>query len=449
MARAALTARSSEDPLPFLTAWDPSDLPGGSVDPLGFDRGYNCLADEILPGLTNVARLPRYLSLLCAGASLGPETTSPTRSEIEQRQRAVLRLEKFWALANVLAAEADGPGARGVRGVTYAERQRDALAREGLRSSGADFVLLSRQVQYGVLGIYGNIAAGMKLLDRKTLGLTTEYGERLAQAFLAETHAPRSLRLAVLGSDGQVGLDALRAWGREAHVAVAPGREEARILGQALRLDPVRARMTDALARNRSRPDESELERLERIAGKLVGEDRDLAEGIEAILAYERCYRLALLALERILWRCGSAGSIETSTLAADPVLEDVARRAPAAVERFERALEEGSTVGARNGLGRLADVRAFLARLGPRKLSAAVLVDAVLARHADVQQGKLDRGRRKLPWVEVADGVATLTLARAPEVQGEPRRVEDIVAHEYRTASADAFARAEAEVSP
>ena len=24
----------------FLTAYDPSDLPGGSLDPLGFDRGY-------------------------------------------------------------------------------------------------------------------------------------------------------------------------------------------------------------------------------------------------------------------------------------------------------------------------------------------------------------------------------------------------------------------------
>lgn len=39
----------------FLTAYDPSDLPGGSLDPLGFERGYLCLADKILPGLTNVA----------------------------------------------------------------------------------------------------------------------------------------------------------------------------------------------------------------------------------------------------------------------------------------------------------------------------------------------------------------------------------------------------------
>jgi hypothetical protein len=57
--------------LPFLTAWDPTDLPGSSVDPLGFDRSYNWLADQLLPSLTNVASQPRYFSLLCAGASLG------------------------------------------------------------------------------------------------------------------------------------------------------------------------------------------------------------------------------------------------------------------------------------------------------------------------------------------------------------------------------------------
>ena len=53
----------------FLSAFDPSDLPGGSMDPLGFDRAYSILADKVLPGLTNVAAYPRYFSLLCAGAS--------------------------------------------------------------------------------------------------------------------------------------------------------------------------------------------------------------------------------------------------------------------------------------------------------------------------------------------------------------------------------------------
>jgi hypothetical protein len=63
-------SRRAELILPFLTAYDPSDLPGGSVDPLGFERGYLFLADKILPGLTNAADRPRYFAILCAGASL-------------------------------------------------------------------------------------------------------------------------------------------------------------------------------------------------------------------------------------------------------------------------------------------------------------------------------------------------------------------------------------------
>ena len=117
------------DIIPFLTAWDPSDLPGGSVDPLGFDRGYNALADKILPGLTNVAAFPRYFGLLCAGASLGPDSVSPSRTEVEERRDCVLRLERLWALAVVLAAEDGGPDASGVRGVTHDRAHRNVLAR--------------------------------------------------------------------------------------------------------------------------------------------------------------------------------------------------------------------------------------------------------------------------------------------------------------------------------
>jgi hypothetical protein len=159
--RRASNRPAQPDLLPFLTAWDPSDLPGGSVDPLGFDRGYNSLADKILPGLTNVAALPRYFSVLCAGASLRPETTQPRRNDVQDRQECVLRFERLWALALVLGAEAGGgPRANSVRGVTYAESHRDALARAGRHRSGSGFRLLSRQVQYGVLGIYGNVGQG-------------------------------------------------------------------------------------------------------------------------------------------------------------------------------------------------------------------------------------------------------------------------------------------------
>src|SRR5690606_7123171 len=185
----------------FLTAYDPSDLPGGSVDPLGFERGYLFLADKILPGLTNVADRPRYFSVLCAGAYLADvELHYPQRLQYQRRLDCVLRFERFWALANVLASlseDGDDLPVNGIRGVTYATSAADRVMRSRKNRAGADFQLLSRQVPYGVVGIYGAVAEGMRLLDRKTLALTPDLGERLAEGFLKETEAPAVLKKAV------------------------------------------------------------------------------------------------------------------------------------------------------------------------------------------------------------------------------------------------------------
>jgi hypothetical protein len=97
---------------PFLTAYDPSDLPGGSVDPLGFDGGYALLADKILPGLTNVANRPRYFSVLCAAIAISDERGGRRDNECPRECRArrletILRAERFWTLACVLASLKD------------------------------------------------------------------------------------------------------------------------------------------------------------------------------------------------------------------------------------------------------------------------------------------------------------------------------------------------------
>ena len=48
-------------PLPvFLTAYDPAELPGGTVDPLGFTAGYLVLADLLFPGMTAAAAQATY-----------------------------------------------------------------------------------------------------------------------------------------------------------------------------------------------------------------------------------------------------------------------------------------------------------------------------------------------------------------------------------------------------
>src|SRR4051794_39860877 len=142
---------------PFLTAYDPSDLPGASVDPLGFDRGYQFLAEKILPGLTNVASRPRYFSALCAGVVLsdeahGGESEAP-QARYQRRLDAVQRLERFWVLACVLASRDDEELAvNGIRGIRSVEAAIERLDEGSETSTAADFRLLSRQVTYGMVG---------------------------------------------------------------------------------------------------------------------------------------------------------------------------------------------------------------------------------------------------------------------------------------------------------
>jgi len=165
MARRSTALRKTEpdafEIAPFLTSFDPSDLP-----------------DKLLPGLTNVGRRPRYFSLLCAGALLGSSDANvPERLQYDMRRDCILRLERLWVLANLLGSdEVELSSRAGVRGALYGQAQLERLAKKGEARTGTDFQLLARQETYGVIGIYGNIADGMRLLERRSLSLTPALG---------------------------------------------------------------------------------------------------------------------------------------------------------------------------------------------------------------------------------------------------------------------------------
>jgi hypothetical protein len=92
----------------------------------------------------------------------------------------VTRLERFWALANVLAtSQEEFPEERlsGLRGVTYAQVKAESLNRGNVKWVDADFKLLSRQVQYGGVGIYGAVAERMRFIDRQHLALSPDLGK--------------------------------------------------------------------------------------------------------------------------------------------------------------------------------------------------------------------------------------------------------------------------------
>lgn len=438
---------------PFLTAYDPSDLPGGSVDPLGFDRGYVLLAEKILPGLTNVANRPRYFSALCAAISLsdeqrgGSDRVEARQARYQRRLGAVQRLERFWTLACALASgEDDALDPAGIRGIRYVEAAVRRIKERADTSTEADFKLLSRQVTYGMVGIYGSVADGLRLIDRGTLDLGPDLGRRLGESFVAETEMPPTLRRAVVEDEGAVGLAPLRKWGERAHLDAQTGPEEARVMLEALAGNDTRRRMTELLHHHPTLDGETEIHRLHRICQALAAADDhpDLREALRAIVAFEEGFRLALLAFFRLLWFCQAEApyAIELDRAAQDPVLITVHEQMKGAWRRLDAAVAEGETRAFKEHTERLADVQGFL-QAAAGSSTAGELVERVLLRHRDVQRAKLDGGRPKMPWLEINKGKVVPTLSATQRLSRPPGTVEEMLAHPYRTAAADRLFRA------
>jgi len=433
---------------PFLTAYDPSDLPGASVDPLGFDRGYQFLADRILPGLTNVASRPRYFSLLCAGAwladSITPAAATP-RQRYQQRLEIVLRFERLWTLANVLTSERGGDDSMalmGIRGVRYVQARTRYLRERGATEADADFRLLSRQMPYGVVGIYGSVADGLRFIDREFLSPTPDLGARLGESFSGETSLPKTISDSL--KDGRpVALTTLVRWGERAHISAPTADTESTCFRDALELNATRWRMATLLRQNRPLPDETELARFRRIIDTLEpgNDEPDLLEALRAIDAYETCFRLVTLAFNRMLWMCQVQPpfTIPVGDLDSDRVLTLVAEQLPHAVGRLHHVLESARTEAFCADVRRLDDVRRFLEGAG-RQQGPSALCRELIDRHTAVQRAKLDGGRPKMPWLELVAQRVQPTVGRALNVEREPTDPNGMPPHVFRSASADAL---------
>jgi hypothetical protein len=407
------------------------------------------LADKILPGLTNVADRPRYFSVLCAGAFLAPiDASAPPRVQYQSRLDCILRLERFWALANVLATQSPEHGNElsdsGIRGVTYARIAAESLLKGGSPRSEADFKLLSRQVPYGVVGIYGSVADGMRFIDRKTFTLTPDLGERLAEGFLDQSNMPQVLKKAI-SSGGDVPVKKLAEWGQNSHVSGELLPIEMECFEDAFLRNPVRARMAAALAKHPFQgDDDNEQKRLARLLSTLTSrqESRDLAESVKTILAYEECFRLLSLGFERLLWLCKNlpAASVTFEDLLGDEVLPTIRESLPAAASRFTNALDTAQSELFMENINRLESARRFIEIATTSCGSNKQLAMAIMEHHDDVQRGKFDRGRRKMPWLEITGNRICLTMTRVGGLNKEATSPESIVPHPYRLASADAL---------
>ncbi len=164
-----------------------------------------------------------------------------------------------------------------------------------------------------------------------------------------------------------------------------------------------------------------------------------------AILAFEESYRLAVLVFERILFLCqGATGAVLTRAVQRkDAVLQRVCEELPAKVSKLAKLFDRSKTGHLSGGDERIGEVRGFLESAAAACKEPTALVDAVVGRHTDVQHGKLDRGRRKMPWVEAAAGGLALTSTRVGGLSFEATGPEDILPHPYRLGAATALINA------
>ena len=208
--------------------YDPTDLFSESIDPLGFGKGYIELADHLLPGLTTITVVPRYLSMLCAGidAALKRCPLGSGGDEHKKRLSHLAAYERAWALACTVASQnglGDSAilGVRGVRSV-----QRYLLTVGTADRYRTTFNLLSNQIRSGGIGAYASMLAECRLADMQNLTLRP-LGVELAQAF------PSAGRLDVCADDGDFSKSALREWGGRANPSCITA-EESRLLQIAL-----------------------------------------------------------------------------------------------------------------------------------------------------------------------------------------------------------------------
>ncbi len=432
---------------PFLTAYDPTDLPAGSVDPLGFDRGYTWLADKILPGLTNVASQPRYLSVLCASIHLADEFRGggSVRERERVRRETVLSVERYWALGCLLVAREAGRDTTSVRGINYVKAAAAKLDDTGAKGTRADYRLLSRQATYGMLGIYTSVAENLRLLRDDAFALSADLGPRLAQAFIAETGLSENGLGRAMALGEEVSLKRLLAWAERAQVSALPESKESTVLQEAVVARDVRRRMVALLAKHSARDGEAEMDRLGRVLGVLAttDQDADLREALRTIVAFEQSFREVVTVLMRLVWKCQSAPpfAVALGEIEQDPVISAVLPPLARAVRELDTALEEGRTPAFRDGIGRIADARAFL-REAAAATRPAELAIAVTKRHRDVQRAKLTRGQPKMPWIELRDDQIVPTLAAAQRVDRPPTGPGDVAPHPYRIFAADQLAR-------
>ncbi len=364
-----------------------------------------------------------------------------------------MRLERAWGLAIMLhrrggSSEAEHESHGGkvlLRGFRYFVRQCENIA--GKKNVGTDFKVLARQSTYGMLGIYANVASRLGFIDIDDYGLTPRLGVSMAEAFLEHTlpgGALHEIKRLALDHSATVRVELLQKWGKRCHDAAGWPSRAAQCVKSGLTSNPDRIPALQVLSVLHEGWDggETELELLNRarelvrhgsIPSLSTADTRRLELLFEASIALEEAYRWTSVVLERLLWL---AGDPRRQSNAGGVGGDDVLRRCHEQIGCVHKRLRDAHAALKEHGLyeqvSRMQHAVYFVEAAAKSKTPLA-LADEVLERHRQVQHGKFDRGRRKLPWVERRGDRVVLTASRAGGQRGVVTRPEQIPLHAWR----------------
>lgn len=451
----------------FLTAYDPTDLPGGSIDPLGFGTGYTALAEALFPGLTGAATEPAYFPVLCAGIRWADEISASgltPRDRRRARADVAMRLERAWGLALTLQEVLDESAEDGIdlqlvefglRGITYFRRERERIERRKLTKANIQFPLLARQQTYGMLGIYTNVAARLGLVDEDDYALTPALGLPLAEAFITATLPGGTLteiRQLIKTEKANVGVDTLRRWGQQCQSVGRVPEPGVASFRDGLMSVPARVASLKVLQALQLPDEWTELDAM-RMGLALVQSSQPLSVSdaertrlvrlLEASVSLEEAYQWLMVAFERVLWFARQkADHVAQQVVSNDQVIAGCHDRVQSAAERVLAAQDDLGNHGLHEEAQKMDNAVRFCCS-AQRTASPSGMVEVIMQRHADVQHGKFDRGRRKLPWLEVRGNTIAVTSSVAGGQRREVTKPEHIPVHAWRVTSALNYLRA------
>ncbi len=451
----------------FTTLYDPSDLPGTSVDPLGFERGYVALADVLLPGMTTITETPRYLSMIAGGITLAQAVVGdePHTAKSEEKVLEIIqRMERLWAVSSVLFwnthPEATSGDWGSIRGITYAEHQLKLLLESGsTHLADLEFQFLRQQRLTGGLGTYRSLMESAGLLFSGEWRLTPDLGVPLGEMFIESTGGSQVKKAIVYGEP--VSVARLIRWGEKAHPAARMLSHEQELLREGMLQGTegtYRACTFCLLRESMSVLEETgvvdaelktmqEMDRIIRSGKRYRKIPDEISTAVGAALriipAYETVYRVLSLAFERILWLVKrTPGGLPADQIQKDRIVRRAAGEIKTSCVRLEKILSGESSLP-KTTHDSIKDAVDAVRASALTADNTGEFVRSVIARHKDVQNGKFDKGRRKSAWVVEEGGFYRLTFSRPGGLSREVSDAAEIGPHPYRLYNALRFLRA------